>query len=239
MKGQPVDGLGLPKYRPLSLLLVEYREGDRLGFLMAWISMIPVLIPVALLTTMILRRDLTTIFFSFGVVLTEISNAVLKRVFKQPRPVKDSLFQSGNHGKYGMPSDHSQHIFYLATFFILLIINRCYFKTNNKSYQYLVKGSLILGAEVTAMLVAYSRVYLEYHTVEQVIIGGAIGSISGAVWFFLVHYIFSRYFAAITLWKVSEFLMIRDYSPIPNVQLFQYTVERNEAGIRRIKNKVQ
>lgn len=94
----------------------------------------------------------------------------------------------------------------------------------------MVKGSLILGAEVTALLVAYSRVYLEYHTVEQVIVGGAIGRAFGAIWFFLVHYIFSRYFAVITSWKASEFLMIRDYSPIPNVQLFQYTVERNEAG---------
>lgn len=50
--------------------------------------MIPVLVPVALVTTMILRRDLTTIFFSMGVVLTEISNAILKRVFKQARPDK-------------------------------------------------------------------------------------------------------------------------------------------------------
>lgn len=237
VKGHSVDGL--PKYRPLSLLLVEYREDDRFGFLMAWISMIPVLLPVALVTAMVLRRDLTTIFFSMGVVLTEISNAVLKRTFQQPRPIKDSLFQGGNHGKFGMPSDHSQHIFYMATFFILLVINRIHIKTNNKNYQYMLKGSLILGAEVCALLVAYSRVYLEYHTVEQVIVGGAIGRVSGAVWFFIVHYLFSHYFMAITQWKISEFLMIRDYSPIPNVLLFQYTVERNEAGIRRIKNKAQ
>ncbi len=146
--------------------------------------------------------------------------------------VSDSLFKSGNHGKFGMPSDHSQHIFFIATFFILLVVNRLYYKTNNKSYQYVVKGVLVLAAEVTALLVSYSRVYLEYHTVEQVVVGGVIGTISGAIWFFLVHYVFSPYFHMITNWKVSEYLMIRDYTHIPNVLLFQYKVERNEAGYK-------
>lgn len=225
------------EYRPLSLTLVEYKKGDILGFLMAWISMLPLFYIIALVTVIIIRRDLTTIFYSIGIVLTEITNAILKNLIKQPRPSQTSS-RTGNFSKYGMPSDHSQIMFYASSFLVLLIFYRCYYKTNSRLYQILVKSTLAAIAIISAVLVAFSRVYLEYHTIEQVLVGAVLGTVMGCVWFFLVHNIFANHFFIITTWKISEFFMIRDYSHIPNVMLFQYTVERNEANIRR-KNKMK
>lgn len=202
---------------------------------MAWISMLPILYIIGLFTLVLTRRDLTTIFYFIGCILSEITNTIFKHVIKQPRPIQSSK-RSGKFSKYGMPSDHSQMMFYCSTFYILLIVFRFYWKTFNRLNQIIGKSIMIIIATVSAILVAYSRIYLEYHTYEQVMVGAFIGIATGCVWFFLVHNIFAKYFYKITTWKISENLMIRDYSNIPNVLLFQYTVERNEANIRH-KNK--
>lgn len=224
------------KYKPLSLLLVEYKSGELTGFVLAWFSMVPIFFAISLLTLVVTRRDLTTIFYFFGFLLTEISNFVLKNLIKQPRPTSSRDKDSGSFSKYGMPSDHSQIMFYFSTFFILLVAFR-YSISNNRFTQLMLKGFLIGGSILVAVLVAYSRVYLEYHTYQQIIVGSILGTFFGSLWFFAVHTFFSKhYYIIITSWKISEFLMIRDYTHIPNVLLFQYTAERNEANIRR-KNK--
>jgi dolichyldiphosphatase len=225
-------------YKALSLFLVEYQKGDLLGFVLAWISMTPILFGVSVLTLVLIRRDLTTIFYFIGFLLTEVSNIILKNVIKQPRP-EINRHRGQQFSKYGMPSDHSQIMFYFASFFILLIASSRYSISNNKLFQMAYKCILIVGSFTLASLVAFSRVYLEYHTVQQVLVGAMLGSFAGTVWFLLVRHIFSRYFYFIASWKISEFLMIRDYTPIPNILLFQYTAERNESNIRRKSNKAK
>jgi len=49
------------------------------------------------------------------------------------------------------------------------------------------------------------RVYLEYHSVEQVAVGALIGSFLGAIWFMLVHNVFSQYFHTITSWYIISY----------------------------------
>jgi hypothetical protein len=49
---------------------------------------------------------------------------------------------------------------------------------------------------------------------------------------FMVHFFAKILFFIlnkINLRRISEFFMLRDYTNIPNILLFQYTVERNEA----------
>ncbi len=53
------------KYKPLSLMLVEYKAGDPLGFVLAWFSMVPILFIVGLCTIILIRRDLTTVTITF------------------------------------------------------------------------------------------------------------------------------------------------------------------------------
>ncbi len=68
------------KYKPLSLLLVEYKIGDPLGFVMAWFSMIPILFIVGLCTVILIRRDLTTVTIKLNFFLfTKASNKLLFR----------------------------------------------------------------------------------------------------------------------------------------------------------------
>ena len=221
------------EYKPLTLTFVEYKSGDFLGFCMAWLSIAPIFYVISLATLIVFRRDLTTIFYFIGLLLTEASNYILKNLIKHPRPLQ--VKNRGSFSKYGMPSDHAMCMFYFSTFFSLLIIFR-YYVNNNSIVQILFKNLLVVISFVGAFLVAYSRVYLEYHTYEQVVVGSLLGILIGAVWFFAVHSFFSAYFHQIASCWICEFLMIRDYTHIPNILLFQYTAERNEANIRR-KNK--
>ena len=96
---------------------------------------------------------------------------------------------------YGMPSGHSQIAWSIATYAV------CYLFYNNNllndfktsemfniseslhnSYKYLASFVLI----GFAILVSYSRVYIEYcHTLEQVIIGGLLGIFMGLLVFII------------------------------------------------------
>ena len=94
-----------------------------------------------------------------------------------------------------------------------------------------------LGCIVVTALVCYGRVYLMYHTVGQVIVGGIIGLAAGIFYFFFVHSILTPYvFPKIVSWKISELLLIRDTSLIPNILFFEYTATRQESRARLRKN---
>ncbi|CAF3949082.1 unnamed protein product, partial [Rotaria magnacalcarata] len=75
-----------PIYRPLSITFIEYREGDKLGFILAWFSMLPFIYIVSLCTLIIFRRDVQTIMYFGGFCVSEVCNYALKRFFKQARP---------------------------------------------------------------------------------------------------------------------------------------------------------
>ena len=90
---------------------------------------------------------------------------------------------------------------------------------------------------VLTALVCYGRVYLLYHTVSQVIVGGLIGAFAGIFYFFFVHSILTPYvFPKIVSWRISELLLIRDTSLIPNILFFEYTATRQESRARLRKN---
>ena len=118
------------------------------------------------------------------------------------------------------------------------------------------KCMLVLGSLLTGLIVCYSRVYLGYHTIEQVVVGALVGSLIALVWFYMIHTKISpRYFGLIVSWymldkifnrflsfnlfiffsailprRISELLMLRDYTNIPDIISFQYKSERNEAN---------
>lgn len=76
-----------------------------------------------------------------------------------------------------------------------------------------------------------------YHTVSQVIVGAFIGVALGILWFVFVHVILTPYvFPIIVSWKISELLLIRDTSLIPNILFFEYSATRQESRARSRKN---
>ena len=74
-----------------------------------------------------------------------------------------------------MPSGHSQNAIFFSTYVILNLIN--------SNYNYLTKVYGIILFTLAGVGIMYSRVYLKCHTVEQVIAGGLIGGILGALYF--------------------------------------------------------
>lgn len=137
------------------------------------------------LFSMHLLWDKSILFFYFvvGILVDALMNFVLKGFIQSPRPGVDAKEWSlaMRHGKrflyrnglpydmYGMPSGHTQTWMFCTVFMI------CALKHSNTSLLYL------LGALITMV----QRVVAGHHTVEQVIVGGLIGSFMGYLFYSL------------------------------------------------------
>ena len=98
-------------------------------------------------------------------------NYILKGVFKQPRPIDDKhlfnlekMYRSVlTFENYGMPSAHTQAVFYTTTF----------------TYLALENGVLLVGSLFISLLTIYQRVQSKQHFLSQTIVGAIIGGILG------------------------------------------------------------
>lgn len=98
--------------------------------------------------------------FWFGVLisLNEVINRWLKNTLCEPRPIPIV-----NHvellGKYGMPSGHTQHAVFIAT------------------YMLMVQPSWVVFciSLVIVVIVAYERYADKFHTFRQILVGGIFG----------------------------------------------------------------
>ena len=86
---------------------------------------------------------------------------------------------------YGMPSSHAQFVAFFAVSLSLFLLLR-HVPSISTSYSpstFTERALLSLLACCCASAVAASRVYLNYHTVKQVLVGIAAGALSGGLWF--------------------------------------------------------
>lgn len=118
-----------------------------------------------------------------GQMACEAVNFVLKRIIKEERPKQ-------MHGKgYGMPSSHAQFAaffsVYLALFLMLRHTPTQFPKASHKPLTMVQRALLSVAAVACAGLVAWSRIYLSYHTPKQVLVGCAAGVVSAVGWFSL------------------------------------------------------
>ena len=119
------------------------------------------------------RRPSHAALFAVGFALNEITNHLLKRTIKAPRPNEDiRLFQlevaSGrpiDTERYGMPSHHAQIAFYITVFLSLT------FKS----------VSLLIVSGFVSLYVCYMRVKERKHSVLQVFVGAAVGGSMAAL----------------------------------------------------------
>ncbi len=121
------------------------------------------------------KKENLLFYYIIGIVLSSILNFIIKIIIKQPRPSADlKLFNIAmKNGKYlifkdgmpydlfGMPSAHSQMIWF-STIFIYLSL-----KNTKISLIY------ILFCIITML----QRYYFNHHTISQVIVGSFVGSI--------------------------------------------------------------
>jgi len=93
----------------------------------------------------------------------------------------DKMIIEGNaFGKYGMPSSHTQFMFFFATVLPLFF---CLLKRQQQQQQKQQNVKILqFLSYVLAAMVAYSRVHFEYHTYSQVTVGALVGIALGIVW---------------------------------------------------------
>lgn len=113
-------------------------------------------------------------YFNVGLFANAVLNIILKGIIQEPRPMFDSkkiklittnardyFFQNGiPFDIYGMPSGHSQAVFFMSIFVYLSL------KHTNLLYLYLL----------LSLLICYQRVKFDFHSISQVIVGALIGS---------------------------------------------------------------
>jgi len=167
----------------------------------------PILFFISLLLKSIIYPSITSYYLLISFVIIVFSNFILKYVIIKPiykilGISSIPLFGIGNRPKgasscdftldgkintsFGMPSGHSQIAWTIATYIICKIIIKIKMQMQRRNILinilYILYVLLIL---YSALYISYSRVYIEgCHTIQQVIIGGIIGIISG----FLIYY---------------------------------------------------
>lgn len=118
-----------------------------------------------------------------GQMACEASNFALKRILKEERPRQ-------MHGKgYGMPSSHAQFVAFFSvslTLFLLLRHVPRQITPNYRPWYFIERLGLSILALAGAGIVAWSRVYLSYHTPKQVLVGVLAGSVAAVAWFIIV-----------------------------------------------------
>ncbi|XP_076642137.1 dolichyldiphosphatase 1 [Halictus rubicundus] len=225
------DTMQNTEWIPLSLTLVEYPQGDLFGKFLALISLAPFAIIAGFITLILFRRDLQTITFFSGIVINDFINFVLKHTICEARPMRrDAVFV-----EYGMPSMHAQFMWFFAAYSTLFICIRLHHNNNSSVSERFWRIATIAACIIVSLLVTYSRVYLLYHSISQVLYGALIGVILGVIWFLIMHVVFIPFFPHIVSWRISEYLLIRDTTLIPNILWFEYTNIRTEARARARK----
>jgi len=126
----------------------------------------------------------------------EALNFLLKRLIKEERPKQ--MYGKG----YGMPSSHAQFLAFYSTSLILFLLLRhrpqpiSTKSATKEAFPYSlypaanVQRFLLSGiAVVLAAFVSLSRMYLNYHTGRQVLVGCSAGALSAIIWFFVTSWL--------------------------------------------------
>lgn len=136
-----------------------------------------------------------------GQMSCEALNWCLKRYIKEERPrgmppirkwTNHSLPGIEMHGKgYGMPSSHAQFVtfFSVTLTFFLLFRHEPHPTETHTPLSFFQRFVLSVVALAAAGAVATSRIYLNYHTPKQVLVGCAAGAIFAVFWFGFTTYL--------------------------------------------------
>lgn len=133
----------------------------------------------------------------------EALNFALKRLIKEERPRRMlprcsswgnslliSMIIEMNGKGYGMPSSHAQFLAFYSVSLTLFLLYRhtsppshASSPSPNSSTPLVHRVAVSIVSVIIAVLVAASRIYLNYHTPRQVLVGCAAGAVSAVAWF--------------------------------------------------------
>ncbi|KAF1730820.1 putative dolichyldiphosphatase [Beauveria bassiana] len=171
----------------LSITHVYYDPDDRISLLCAYLALLPQALGIVYLTLIFASREAEVALLFAGQLACEALNFLLKRLIKEERPRRI-------HGKgYGMPSSHAQFVFFWSVALSLFLLVR--HRPTNPGRATTTTTTTPGGARLVARLAvsaaslglaaatAWSRVYLNYHTPKQVLVGSSVGVLSAVAWF--------------------------------------------------------
>lgn len=162
---------------PFDHTYILYDPNDIVSTACVQLSLLPVYIMVFYTSWFLITRESEPVIVVGGHLTSEILNKIVKKIFKQPRPAFHRNFGLASSSLlYGMPSAHSQFMGFFAAYYVLIALFKVPLSRRERISVIVILPCLALG-------VAFSRVYLMYHTVEQVAIGVALGTTFGSFYF--------------------------------------------------------
>lgn len=205
-----------PNLIPFDDTYILYDSRDPLSFLSAYFSLFPIAVLVFQLSWFITTRELEACIIAAGQVSNELFNNVLKTLLKQPRPMSfgESFQNDTLRSNYGMPSAHSQFMGFFCMYTGLRYCLR---------WKGLTTAKRLLGVVLVSFMascVCFSRVYLQYHTLGQVLVGYTVGLATGATYFLIVGLLRElKVIDWVLTWKIAQLLYIKDSCNLAPVTL--------------------
>ncbi|KAJ9506914.1 hypothetical protein QJQ45_002471 [Haematococcus lacustris] len=194
-----------------SATCVQYVDGDPIGKLLAYASLLPFAYVLHAFVAFHARREVHGLLYLGGVLANEVITQLLKQLLREPRPLA-SCVQLGVCESHGMPSSHTSLAFFVMLSRLILL---CRYP-KQKSVPTLVVGALeVVALLLGAAVVAQSRVYLGYHTLGQVLAGAAVGCLN-ALLCFAVIYQTSPAFPLAASSRLGALLHLRDTWSVPD-----------------------
>lgn len=140
---------------------VIYPHGDIFAFVMGVVSLLPQVLIVAFVASNLTAFHENWVFVHIALGFNEALNFIIKSLVRESRPLHPCPLAARND--FGFPSSHAQFMFCFAT----LVARQSRSKMTN---------FILFSA---ACLVSVSRVWNEFHTVRQVVVGAIVGCLSG------------------------------------------------------------
>ncbi|KAK0638670.1 phosphatidic acid phosphatase type 2/haloperoxidase [Cercophora newfieldiana] len=177
----------------LSLTHVYYNPSDPLSLLSAYLALLPQALIIVYTTLLLSTREAEVALTFAGQLVCEALNFALKRLIKEERP--RHILDSATKG-YGMPSSHAQFVaFWAVTVGLFLLVRHRPGERRATREKGGIEGwmhgewGVLERAAVSgcalglAGAVAWSRIYLGYHTEKQVVVGWVAGVVIAIVWY--------------------------------------------------------
>jgi len=160
--------------------IFENGELLEVGLELIWVlsSVIPYLISVAILVHAFTKKTSRGFLILTNLLLQQIMCAVLKKYIQQHRPI------GACSTTYGYPSSHSGFTASLAVWLILeaiLIHEKAHFKSA-KTYAHMRNAFVCF-----APLIPISRYFLNYHSLEQIVVGIIVGTMVTVPYFIMMN----------------------------------------------------
>ncbi|KAF2432281.1 DOLPP1 protein [Tothia fuscella] len=163
----------------LSLTHVNYDASDPYAYFCAWLALVPQALCVVYVTLAWSSREAEIVLMFAGQMSCEAFNWGLKRWIKEERP------RQMNGRGYGMPSSHAQFVSFFSIYLTLFLLlrHKPHPTETHTPISFSHRFLLSCAALVSAATVAWSRIYLNYHTPKQVLVGCGAGFSCAVVWF--------------------------------------------------------